>query len=73
MVVTVPKVWLKDLEFPSNRAPASPAALTQGVWDVLSHSVAIKAKVESVNTGTGEYRIVLQGTLDPEEDRFDKT
>jgi hypothetical protein len=72
VVVIVPKIWLKELNS-LERAPASPAALNQSVWDVLSHSVAVKAKVDSINTGTGEYRIVLQGTLDPEEDRFDKT
>ncbi len=54
------------------RAPTSPASLTQGVWEVLSHSVAVKAKVDSFNFDTGEYRIVLQGTLDQEEKRFEK-
>ena len=51
------------------RVPASPAALTNGLWEVLSSSVAAKAKVESYNWDTGEYRVVLQGTLDLEDTR----
>jgi hypothetical protein len=54
------------------RAPTSPAALTQGIWEVLSNSVATKAKVDSFNWETGEYRVVLQGTLDLEATKFEK-
>ena len=61
---------MKDLNA-LERAPTSPAALTQGMWDVLSHSVAVKAKVDSFNLDTGEYRVVLQGTLDQLE-KFEK-
>jgi len=63
---------MKDLNA-IERTPASPATLAQGVWGVLSHSMAVKAKVDSVNVETGEYRIVLQGTLDQDENRFEKS
>jgi len=53
------------------RSPTSPAALTHGLWQVLSSSVAAKVKVDSVNRETGEYRIILQGTLDLEETKFE--
>ena len=46
------------------RTPASPSALSSGLWDVLSHSISSRAKVDGFNLETGEYRIVLQGTLD---------
>ena len=46
------------------RTPASPSALSTGLWDVLSHSISSRAKVDGYNLETGEYRIVLQGTLD---------
>jgi len=46
------------------RTPASPSALSSGLWDVLSHSISSKARVEGFNYETGEYRVVLQGTLD---------
>ena len=49
------------------RTPASPSALSTGLWDVLSHSISTRAKVEGFNFETGEYRIVLQGTLDLDE------
>jgi hypothetical protein len=52
------------------RTPNSPAALTDGLWEVLSNSVAAKAKVESYNLETGEYRVVLQGSLDLEATKF---
>ena len=38
---------------------------------MLSHSVAVKAKVDSYNIETGEYRVVLQGTLDQQETKFE--
>ena len=40
----MPKIRTTDLSA-IERAPTSPAALSQGVWEVLSHSVAVKAKV----------------------------
>jgi len=49
------------------RTPASPKALSTGLWDVLSHSISTRAKVEGFNLETGEYRVVLQGTLDLDE------
>ena len=59
---------LKSIE----RAPTSPAALKQGLWEVLSNSVVTKAKVDSYNWETGEYRVVLQGTLDMEATKFER-
>ena len=52
------------------RSPASPASLTRGVGELLGNSVTAKAKVDAYNWETGEYRIVLQGTLDLEETKF---
>jgi hypothetical protein len=48
------------------RTPASPSHLHQRITDLVYSSVNARAKVESVNPETGEYRIVLQGTLDTE-------
>jgi hypothetical protein len=66
----MPKVQPTDLSA-IERAPASPAALTQGIWEVLRNSVATKAKVDAFNWETGEYRVVLQGTLDLNEGKFE--
>jgi hypothetical protein len=54
------------------RTPASPKALSSGIWDVVSHSLSTRAKVEGFNAETGEYRVVLQGTLDLDETSFQK-
>lgn len=46
------------------RTPTSPAALEHCLNDLMYNSTTCRAKVEMVNPTTGEYRIVLQGTLD---------
>ncbi len=48
------------------RSPISPRALNDKLWGVLSHSVVARVRVESCDRETGEYRVVLQGTLDLE-------
>ena len=53
------------------RAPVSPGALSQGLWEVLNNSLVTKARVDSFNYETGEYRVILQGTLDLEEAKFE--
>lgn len=52
-------------------APTSPAALRNKLSEMIMSSVNARAKVELVNPETGEYRIVLQGTIDREETKFD--
>lgn len=46
------------------RPNASPRHLNEGFTHLVYSSVSPRAKVESLNPETGEYRIVLQGTLD---------
>jgi hypothetical protein len=55
---------LRELE----HVPSSPLALSNELWDVLSNSLSARATLESCNQETGEYRVVLQGTL--EQDRW---
>ncbi len=55
---------LKTLE----TAPTSPGAMRSKVSEMILHSTVCRAKVESINQETGEYRIVLQGSLDKEEE-----
>jgi hypothetical protein len=51
--------------FPAiERTPSSPAALQWKLTELLYNSTTCKCKVDSVNHTTGEYRVVLQGTLD---------
>ena len=65
----MPRISPADLSA-IERTPASPASLTRGVGELLGNSVTAKAKVDAYNWETGEYRIVLQGTLDLEETKF---
>lgn len=46
------------------KSPSSPGYLQNNIWNLVSCSMVTKTKVESMNPETGEYRIVLSGTLD---------
>jgi len=48
------------------RCPTSPSCLQSHIANLVYCSVNSKAKIETVNPETGEYRICLQGTLDME-------
>ena len=41
----------------------NPIQLKSKVGDMIQNSTNVHARVESVNPETGEYRLVLQGTL----------
>ena len=61
----MPRFRLQDL--PSlESSPTSPATLGAKVGDLIVHSVSAAAQVELLDRETGEYRVVLQGTLDLE-------
>ena len=47
-----------------------PSQLKVKVGDMILNSTNVHAKVESIDTETGEYRLVLQGTLQKEERKF---
>lgn len=53
------------------KTPTSPASLRRKLAEVILSSTHAKARVDSMNPETGEYRVVLQGTLDTETTRFD--
>jgi hypothetical protein len=53
-------------------SPTSPGSLKSKIGEMLVSSINATAKVEGFNIDTGEYRIVLQGTLDKEESKFDE-
>jgi hypothetical protein len=54
-------------------APTSAAALRAKLGEMLISSTSARVRIEAVNPETGEYRIVLQGTLDTEKTPFDRT
>ena len=54
------------------KSPTSPLTLRNKIGEMLFNSTQAMATVEVVNKETGEYRVVLQGTLDTEESRFEE-
>lgn len=54
------------------KSPTSPGTLRSKIGELLVSSINCTARVEGLNMDTGEYRIVLQGTLDKEESKFDE-
>ena len=52
------------------KCPTSPKQMHEGISNLVISSVNTKAKIESCNPETGEYRIVLQGTLDMDSRQF---
>jgi hypothetical protein len=54
----------------AENAPSSPANLRNKITEVILNSSVTRARVEALNPETGEYRVVLQGTLDREETGF---
>jgi len=54
------------------QTPTSPATLRSKLSEVIFSSTHARARVEAMNPETGEYRIVLQGTLDRETTKFDE-
>jgi len=59
---------LRSLEI----VPASPASLRTKVSEMILNSTSARAKVEAMNPETGEYRVVLTGTLDKSETKWEE-
>ena len=63
----MPVTWSINDIHTVEKTPTSPSRLQWKISEVLFNSASCRCKVESVNPTTGEYRIVLQGTLDVTE------
>lgn len=59
----MPRFHIHDLQT-LEAAPTSPGGLRSKVGELIVGSTMCSAKVEAINPKTGEYRVVLQGTLD---------
>ena len=60
---------MEDLKTIEN-APTSPSTLRRKIAEMILSSTQARCRVDSINPETGEYRVVLQGTLDRESSRF---
>ena len=65
------KFHIQDLRSIEN-CPTSPANLRTKFGEMILSSTVARAKVEAINPETGEYRVVLQGTLDKEETKWEE-
>ncbi len=54
-------------------SPTSPGTLKNKLGEMIVSSMNCRAKVDALNPETGEYRVVLQGTLDKEDTRWDQS
>jgi len=62
---------IQDVKLLENTS-TSPTVLRTKIGEMIQHSSVARAKVDSINPETGEYRVVLQGTLDREEGKFEE-
>ncbi len=67
----MPRFRLQDLPT-LETSPTSPAALKAKIGELIIHSVSAAARVEMLDRETGEYRVVVQGTLDQEDPQFER-
>ncbi len=67
----MPRFRIQDLHQLEN-APTSAGSLQSKVGEMIVNSTNFRAKVDSLNPETWEYRVVLEGTLDKEETKFEK-
>ncbi len=67
----MPRFRIQDVHGLEN-SPTSANALRSKVGEMIVNSTTFRAKVDSVNPETWEYRIVLEGTLDKEDTKFEE-
>ncbi len=68
----MPRFRIQDIQTVEN-TPTSAGSLRSKIGEMILNSTNFRAKVDSINPDTWEYRIVLQGTLDKEDTKFDQT
>ena len=68
----MPRFRIQDLHTLEN-APTSAGSLRSKVSEMIINSTNFRAKVDSLNPETWEYRIVLEGTLDREDTKFEES
>ncbi len=67
----MPRFRIQDIHALEN-SPTSANSLRSKVGEMIVNSTTFRAKVDSVNPETWEYRIVLEGTLDKEDTKFEE-
>jgi len=68
----MPRFRIQDVQGLEN-SPTSPGSLRSKVGEMIVNSTNCRAKIDSMNPDTWEYRIVLEGTLDKDDTRFENS
>ena len=68
----MPRFRIQDVQTLES-TPTSAGSLRSKIGEMIMNSTNFRAKVDSLNPDTWEYRIVLQGTLDKEDTKFEQT
>ena len=67
----MPRFRIQDIQGLEN-APTSAGSLRSKLGEMIVNSTNFRAKIDSINPDTWEYRIVLEGTLDKEDTKFEQ-
>ena len=67
----MPRFRIQDVQGLEN-APTSPGSLRSKIGEMIVNSTIFRAKIDSLNPDTWEYRVVLEGTLDKEDTKFEQ-
>jgi hypothetical protein len=68
----MPRFRVQDLQS-LERSPTSPGSLRLKIGELLVQSVSAVAEVQMLDRETGEYRVVLHGTLDLDDPALDRS
>ena len=67
----MPRFRIQDIQLLEN-TPTSAGSLRSKVGEMIVDSTNFRVKVDSMNPDTWQYRVVLQGTLDKEDTKFEQ-
>ncbi len=67
----MPRFRIQDIQA-LETAPTSPGLLRSKLGEMIVNSTVFHAKIDSINPDTWEYRVVLEGTLDKGDTKFEQ-
>lgn len=67
----MPKFTYDDF-YTFEKSSTTPTEIEDSISNLMVSSMDTRAKLDAVNQKTGEYRIILQGTLNIDKDRRSK-
>lgn len=68
----MPRFRIQDIHSLEN-SPTSAGSMRSKFGELILNSTVCRAKIEGINAETGEYRVILQGTLDKEDSKWEES